>query len=632
MKPEYREIYLRLVQVLVNAARLNDSTWMDVLTDTEDETSKLRVQIKDTLISCQYLLRQECMTWLAKQLETVINSADAAQNWASIEIFLFALSAVVDGMSADTKEDPEAMQQLHNVLYLFPRLPYHDAIVAAAVLMLGNYAEWMVEQTAMLQTAVNYALMALNANVPVSQDHTTTSREQTLQMTRTHITGAAVQTLRALCHSVSEQESTTQNIAPLFDPIVSIYERVCNALPDEQSTMLADAVGCCVWSLAPEHCPAALQRAAAPAVRALQTIHDLGHNATDVTTLVTVLKILAALMKHASDENQMEPHPAVALLAQVWPLLQAMLSRHYMEQEYIEAHCFLLQKTIRAIKGQAAPAIPELVNGIVQYYPATREPALVRTAQAVLQTVGEEPSCRDSIRALIAFFMGDVVAVVQWAAGTAPDSVVAYLEFLKEVVSNNLPSDCVAFDKLPSMVQGCVQALHLGDRSVSSAACALLSSLLQDHADDAWETCIEGLMQQYGLHIVGAVIELVATTTMRPIIGSCAGVIQACALNRPYLLTAYSDSCNKVLNPALSASEVQAFVANVMKARIHHSRRFQVVVGDFAIRCHRHSGSSYKHLNLDSSFRDADSAGLVGSVGATSPLGTPTGSSLLDMT
>ncbi|XP_064386855.1 importin-13-like isoform X2 [Halichondria panicea] len=401
----YGSIIRSLLEVFPDKAQYPlEKEWQDDwIEEDRDNFTKYREDLCDVGECIQRTMHMEYIQHLSTLLSSLLASSQPP-SWQSIEAILYLLQGVSSHLHQHSSP------HLQSVISLFPRMPLHPILVKTALTLLGCLSSWFKDHVDLLQAVLPMILDALS---------------------QPSLAPNAALAFRDVCGECAAE------LAPVVLQIVPVCKTALSNpdLDSRDCVRLISAIGSVLSSMSAKDLLSPLESLVQSRVESLQALAM-----TDVSPLTKgqvekELVILSSLCHHIYPTLQSgEEHPVVLLLIQLFPSLQALVSKWCTDHDIVESICICFNRGMRTVGEQYVPLLEGTVEIVVQCYAAVHHSKLLDTATQIVEVFGKEGSCSQIIGTLVAQLHSTSVQVFQGGIAEHPDTVQAYLGLMTAVV------------------------------------------------------------------------------------------------------------------------------------------------------------------------------------------------------
>ena len=298
--------------------------------DRQDDFKKFRYAVADAVVdACRVITADVCLERFWHALTELMGADECS--WQGVEAVLYGVRSIARFVSKDESVF------LPQIMQIIPTLPAHRPLQYTTALMVGATSEWLPAHPEYLGSLFPYLVKLLES--PDVADAAALSIKNVCETCRSHFT----------------EESTATSL-------MQLYEGRTDSLDSTAAIELTQAVTQAV-SVMPDHMMVAamplLVRTPLAKVQALVPEYARGVTKETSKAMVTALKRLAAIFqvfdearKDSTEESERSrrfngevgtPHPCAEIMAQVWAVLDGVLSDCIANSSTMENACRVIK-------------------------------------------------------------------------------------------------------------------------------------------------------------------------------------------------------------------------------------------------------------------------------------------------
>ncbi|KAJ8931893.1 hypothetical protein NQ314_015162 [Rhamnusium bicolor] len=517
IKPYYRDLVCVMLRKSMFPS-IDDNSWS---LDDKEVFRCYRQDIADTFIYCYVVLNLEMLDMLNTKLTESLQKNDTngiAQpiQWNEVETVLHAFGAIAESIEYENLYLPKLMVTIKHI----PFNELHTKVMATALETVGSYSEWFMDHPDMLENVLPLILSALG-NPEVSTSAT-----------------MALKDISQNCQKY---------LVPFADHIL-IASQSClqsGILKLAECRRLMYSIGRVLSILPVNRIMGYLNMILAPSFDDLQKLAHAVPSPSVTTSLVTRLKILAALFSslHVETQENIE-QPILVVMQNTMPLYRIIGEKYCRNPEVMEDLSIVFKYGVTTLKDECKPLINDILQLIVTIYRECPQSYILIVAKTVLILFGREE---------------EFSAINQ--------------QLLHEIVNATL--------------QMCAQYTILCLALPETQTLKSISIFLVHFISQSRETSQADVVQSYGESLVLRILMNLGSTAPRSSVDIFSDILLA--LNKKYC-----DNLSRWLNsllaqegfpsPRISTRQKEAFIKSVLREKANKRKLYESVL-EFTLIC-----------------------------------------------
>lgn len=292
------DIFEKLQIVIINHLHFpaDDDT---VSAAERDEFRMFRHRMGDTLKDCCHVLgAPACLRRSYEMIQAALAKPPGSVQWQEIEAPLFSMRSM--GAEVDPNDD----EVLPHIMDMLPALPDHPKIRYAAILVISRYTQWIDRHPQNLAFQLQYISAGF-------------------EMANEDVSAAAAQAMKFMC------QDCKQHLVPFLPQLHAFFSSVGDKLDQSDMVEVCEAIGYVLKVMPADQAAVALQQFTAPLIQRVQAVAT-SPTIADKPELEKVADAMELLDSFLAVVGKLDPLPASCMStpAQVWAVLDALLSRH----------------------------------------------------------------------------------------------------------------------------------------------------------------------------------------------------------------------------------------------------------------------------------------------------------------
>ena len=291
------DIFEQLQSVIIGHLRFppDDET---VSAAERDEFRMFRHRMGDTLKDCCHVLgAPSCLRRSYEMVQAALARGGAVQ-WQEIEAPLFSMRSM--GAEVDPNDD----EVLPHIMDMLPSLPDHPRIRYAAILVISRYTQWIDRHPQNLAFQLQY----ISAGFDMAQEE---------------VSAAAAQAMKFMCQDCG------RHLVPFLPQLHTFVSSVGDKLDQSDMVEVCEAIGYVLKDMPADQAAVALQEFTQPLIQRVQMV-AMAPTPAQKPELEKAADALELIDSFLCIVGRIDPLPQSCLStpAQVWTILDALLTRH----------------------------------------------------------------------------------------------------------------------------------------------------------------------------------------------------------------------------------------------------------------------------------------------------------------
>uniref|UniRef100_H3CQZ3 Importin-13 n=1 Tax=Tetraodon nigroviridis TaxID=99883 RepID=H3CQZ3_TETNG len=413
----YRPVYFQLVDVLLYKSHYppqeDYSSWSS---DDKEQFRIYRVDISDTLMYVYEMLGAELLSNLYDRLGRQLMDPQLSAAWQDTEVLLFGFQSIAETIDVNYSD------VIPGLIGLIPRINISNIMLADTVMYtIGSLAEWLADHPVMLAGILPMVLEGLmKAELSVS----------------------SVSTLKRICRECK------YDLGSYAHDILSVSQDalVKDVHKSSQCMWLMQALGFLLSALPEDQLLLRLHSLISPHVQQLDALATEEPNPTGKQSIVHILGMLSSLFTTLDVTRQADSfegassqtlgssrNPVVAVLQQVFPLIQRLLSRWLHDPEVVEAVCTVFEKSVRTLLQDFGPVVAQLSGMLGQIYSTFPQASALDLARQIVHIFAGEEQHLSNIQSLAEVLTSATLAIFQRGPRDHPDIAESFMHFHAQI-------------------------------------------------------------------------------------------------------------------------------------------------------------------------------------------------------
>ncbi|XP_018575465.1 importin-13 [Anoplophora glabripennis] len=561
IKPYYRDLVCIMLRKSM-FPNVDDIRWS---LDDKELFRCYRQDIADTFMYCYVVLNLEMLDILNTKLVESLqkdssNGITQPIQWNEVETVLHAFGAVAESIEYENLYVPKLMVTIKSI----PFNELHTKVMATALETVGAYSEWFLDHPDMLQNVFPLILSALG-NPEVST--------------------SATMALKDICHNCQSF------LIPFADHILITSQSAlqCGLLKLAECRRLMYSIGRVLSILPVNRIMGYLNMILAPSFDDLQKLAHAEPSPSVTTSLVTRLKILAALFSslHVETQENIE-QPILLLMQNTMPLYRIIGEKYCRNPEVMEDLSIVFKYCVTTLKEDCKPLINDILQLIVTVYRECPQSNILVVAKTVLILFGKEEQFNAMNQQLLHEIVNSTLQVcAQYNTNNQlsekSDVLEGFFSMLGTLAKKVPQLINVSGIDTCALFQCAILCLALPEIQTLKA----VSSFLVHFVSQSRETSQADVVQTYGESLVLRILMNLGSTAPRASVDVFSDILLA--LNKKYC-----DNLSRWLNtllaqegfpsPKIGTQQKEAFVKSVLREKAS-KRKLADSVLEFTLIC-----------------------------------------------
>ena len=455
----FAPLFLELVDALRVLVELPEESdrWS---ADASDDFKRFRYAVGDAIFdSCKVSTSVAVIGKLFATLKAKLPdfAADPPGQWRAIEGCVYCLRQSIS-TNDPTFFRSEAVAEL---LQLLPTLPAVGQLQPTAIRTVGTYANWLSRNPQLLMTMLSFVSSGITSEATAA---------------------AASQAMKHLCDACAEHLAQSETMAQLLQMYHSTLS--LRLSPADRVDLIA-ALSFVVSQMELHHILPAMEAIAAPHLERLRQMLGSPTPAPSAEVALALEQVCALLRGVSPSRGGIDEqlasgalghHPSVAMLLQIWDVLNGVFARHGTSSNCMEKLCRCYKHTSRNCGEAFREIVPKLLPQVTGWYEAEPHSCFLYINNVCLSGFGIGPRAADLLPVFTDAFRRMSHKTFALLGGSAeslvdnPDVVDDYFELCGKVLRHQPQMLLEAADLLDLSYECGCAALHLQHREAGRSA------------------------------------------------------------------------------------------------------------------------------------------------------------------
>lgn len=374
----FSDIYSNLVDIMIRDLHYPDGDVGDLFNgdrESEEKFRSFRHQMGDVLKDCCSVIGDDtCLKKAFEKVKTLLNDNEngISVKWQEIEAPLFSMRAMAREVNIENN------QVLVEIMSILTKLPNHEKITYAVILLLGRYTEWTAKHPEYLEFQLNYICSSFQAS---SGD----------------IISAASQSLKHFCQDcgkllvnhITQLQQFYQKVTPILDieSLFEVTEGVAYVVSAQPLYRIYDMLKLFCEPIT-KNFLLRLQKQDADS-KFYQSLADE----------VELLTIFAQIVSPCISLDQQ--HPCVTLFQELWPIMSHLLDVHGSSLVVSESTCKFFKTLLNSYREHMLVFLPPLAEKLVTCFEKREYGCFLWVSGTCIRIFSNIETCSEDTRAAI---------------------------------------------------------------------------------------------------------------------------------------------------------------------------------------------------------------------------------------